>query len=71
MEKKRNNMKRTQCRFKRNGKETVAWIDSSAAKVGNHVELLSLDGEFWEVIGIGKPSTKDRSNQHRTFKNNI
>lgn len=64
-------MKRTQCRFKRGNSETVAWIDSKAARVGDRVELLSLDGNFWEIIGTGSVTEKDVWNQHRTYNNNI
>lgn len=48
----------TQCVFNRkveNGyRQTTAWIDSKGAKLGYHVELLSLDGKFWEVVSVGK-----------------
>ena len=64
-------MQRTQCRFKRGNSETVAWIDSKAAKVGNQVELLSLDGKFWEVVSVGATTDEDPSIKHRTWNNNI
>jgi hypothetical protein len=53
-----------QCRFRKFIKgfhpgtgdyhETVAYIQSWAAVVGNRVQLLSLDGEFWEVTEVSK-----------------
>lgn len=48
----------TQCVFQRKIeggiRQTTAWIDSKGAKVGLFVELLTLDGEFWEVVTAGK-----------------
>lgn len=68
-------MKWTQCRFVRpveNGlRYTVAWIDTKAAKVGNKVELIDLDGEFWDVISTGAQTDKDPTEKYRTWNNNI
>jgi len=68
-------MKRTQCTFRikipGGYKQTTAWIDSTAAKVGNRVELLFGDAELWEVVSVGASSDKDHSRDHKTFKNNI
>jgi len=61
----------TQCRFKQKNSETVAWIDTTAAKRGNLVELLTLDGKFWEIISVGITRDKNPSNDYRTFNNNI
>ena len=48
----------TQCVFQKQKEkgysQTTAWIDSKAAKVGLFVELLTLDGEFWKVVSVGK-----------------
>lgn len=43
----------TQCCFKRGNSFTQAWIDSKGAKVGNLVEMLTLDGKFWKVTAVG------------------
>lgn len=68
-------MKRTQCTFRKKipggYSQTTAWIESWAAKVGNKVELLTLDGEFWDIISVGATSEQDMSRRHKTFKNNI
>lgn len=42
-----------QCRFKKDKHETIAYIPAWAAVVGNKVQLLTLDGEFWEVVEAG------------------
>lgn len=47
------NKKWRQCIFRKKNSFTHAWIDSKAAKVGNKVQLLSLDGDFWDVIFAG------------------
>lgn len=58
----------TQCTFRKGNSYTQGWIDSKGAKVGNQVELLSLDGEFWEVIGVGNTV---KVLPPYTFENNI
>jgi len=37
--------------------ETVAWIEDRGAKLGSQVELLSADGQFWEVTAVYKGNT--------------
>lgn len=41
-----------QCKLRRNGAETVAWIEERGAKVGNWVELKTADGEMWVVTEV-------------------
>lgn len=48
-----------QCRFKKDKYETIAYIPSWAAVVGNKVQLLTLDGEFWEVVEAGNEVSAD------------
>lgn len=61
-----------QCRFRRDNKsskvpasnnavicETIAYIPSWAAVVGNRVQLKTLDGAFWEVLEAGNEIDKD------------
>ncbi len=43
-----------QCRMRRDGTETVGWIEERGAKVGASVELISADGEFWTVVEVYK-----------------
>ncbi len=38
--------------FSQGEREVVAWIESWAAKKGNSVQLLDLDGTFWEVVEV-------------------
>lgn len=44
-----------QCRFRKAGEETVAWIEERGAKVGALVELKTADGEKWEVAEVYLP----------------
>lgn len=44
-----------QCRFQRDGSETVAWIEERGAKLGASVELKSADGERWTVVEVYHP----------------
>lgn len=49
-----------QCELHKGQSVTVAWIDEGAAKVGNQVELLTADGEFWTVAKVhGRMKAKD------------
>lgn len=52
-----------QCRFVRKGPNveihTLGYIPSWSAKVGNKIQILSVDGEFWEVISVGEPREAD------------
>jgi hypothetical protein len=41
-----------QCELTKGQSVTIAWIDADAAKVGNEVELLTADGEFWRVAAV-------------------
>ena len=42
-----------QCKFRRGSERTIAWIEDRGAKVGAHVELLTLDnGDAWEVEAV-------------------
>lgn len=45
-------MKYYQCKFRRGSAETVGWIEERGATVGNQVELLTADGQFWDVIEV-------------------
>ena len=64
-----------QCTFSKGNHRTIAWIPEEAAKVGNEVELLSLDGEFWRVTGVGhkltKEEVKDNERNNREFQHSI
>jgi hypothetical protein len=65
----------TQCRFRKGDHFTIGWIPSHAAKIGNKVELLSLDGEFWDVISAGavlpKDQVKDNERNYKDFQHSI
>lgn len=64
-----------QCRFEKGNHRTIAWIPEHAAKVGNRVELLSLDGEFWTVSEVGtrlsKEEVKDNERNNKEFEHSI
>lgn len=65
-----------QCKFQKNDLDdnavlyTTGWIEEHGAKVGNRVELLSADGEFWTVVSVSEqalPKESIRANE-RNFK---
>lgn len=68
-----------QCRFQRkvNGAvaNTIAYIPSWAAKVGNEVQLLTLDAEFWMVLEVGqeidKETMKALGRGHKDFQESL
>lgn len=41
-----------QCKLRRGSAWTTAWIEERGAKVGAHIELLSDDGQFWDVAEV-------------------
>lgn len=55
------------CQLANGDKRTVGYIEARGAKLGNRVELLNLDGEFWEVLSVGDAKPKDwiRNNEKR------
>lgn len=62
-----------QCKFKKGDTYTIAYIPEHAAKVGNRVELLTLDGDFWEVISVSeqsvsKQAVKDNERNYKAFQ---
>lgn len=50
-----------QCKMRRGEHETVGWIEERGARIGLHVELLSLDGKFWEVTEVWRPGLEERA----------
>jgi hypothetical protein len=57
-------------------RHTIAWIPEHAAKVGNQVQLLSLDGDFWEVAGVGsvrkpKEEVKEDERAYKDFQESL
>jgi hypothetical protein len=59
----------TQCQFRQGDRVTTCWIESWAAKKGNRVQLLDLDGTFWtitEVYGVMK--AEDLQERSRDYK---
>lgn len=69
-------MKYKQCRFKRGDCYTIAYIDASAAKVGNKVQLLTLDGELWDVIEASSDSVthefvKENERNYKQFQGSL
>lgn len=64
-----------QCRFSKGTHKTIAYIPSFAAKVGNEVELLSLDGEFWKVDEVGEKVSvdfvKENERNYKEFQGSI
>lgn len=48
-----------QCRLSKGSSKTIAYIPSWAAKIGNEVQLLSLDKEFWIVDEAGQEVSAD------------
>lgn len=59
----------TWCQLKNGNKRTCGYIETRGAKVGNRVEMIDMDREFWEVINVGIEVSKElvRSNE-RMFK---
>ena len=55
------------CNLANGNKRTCGYIEARGAKVGNRVELVDLDGEFWEVLTVGDPVPSDqvRANERR------
>lgn len=48
------------CFLKNGDKETCGYIEERGAKVGYKVELVEMDGEFWEVISVNpNPVSRD------------
>lgn len=64
-----------QCRLKRENSETVGYIPERAAKVGNKVELLSLDSLFWTVTEVGTKVdynfVKENERNYRLFQESL
>lgn len=74
-----------QCEFSRKAglgvKHTKAWIpekskDGHPIRIGHHVQLLSLDGDFWEVVVIGevrksKEDVKEDERNNTDFQHSI
>lgn len=68
-----------QCRFQRkhNGHiaNTIAYIPSWAAKIGNEVQLLTLDAEFWIITEVGqeidKETMKALERGHKDFQESL
>ena len=63
----------TQCQFALGNKRTFCWIETWAAKVGNRVQLLDMEGcdgaEFWKVIERYSTLPKDYVLEHaRDYK---
>lgn len=58
------------CRLKNGDKETIGFIEERGAKIGSLVEMVDIDGEFWEVthVGYSQPKSEVRQNERR-FKN--
>jgi hypothetical protein len=55
------------CQLANGDKRTAGYIEARGAKVGAQVELLDLDGAFWEVLTVGEavPSSQVRTNERR------
>lgn len=53
------------CNLQNGAKRTVGYIDERGAKVGNEVEMIDLDGEFWTVTSVGASASKDEVNNNR------
>lgn len=53
------------CQLRNGNKHTCGYIEERGAKVGNRVEMIDLDGQFWEVLKVGSAVTKEyvRSNE--------
>lgn len=55
--------------------KTIAYIDAEAAKVGNEVQLLTLDGEFWRVDEVGSKVhadfVKENERNYKEFQHSI
>jgi hypothetical protein len=50
-------------------KRTVGYIEERGAKVGKQVELVDVDGEFWDVLSVGYSMSKEAfQRQNRTYK---
>lgn len=56
------------CQLKNGNKHTCGYIEERGAVVGKHVEMVDLDGEFWEVLTVahpGVPKSFVRENEKR------
>ncbi len=64
-----------QCRLSRRNSKTIGYIPSWAAKVGNEVQLLSLDKEFWRVDEVGEevPAefVKENERNYKEFQGSL
>lgn len=65
----------TQCSFEKDNHRTHGWIPSWAAKVGNNVQLISLDGDFWCVVSAGEiqpmDAVKAAERNYKDFQHSI
>lgn len=43
------------CQLRRGNRYTCGYIEERGASIGNKVELVDLDGKFWEVTSVGQP----------------
>lgn len=55
------------CQLANGQKRTCGYIEARGAKVGNKVELVDLDGAFWDVLSVGEavPADQVRANERR------
>ena len=55
------------CQLANGDKRTAGYIEARGAKVGNRVEMIDLDGEYWDVLTVGDAVTKEhvRKNEMR------
>lgn len=64
-----------QCRFTKGEHRTMAYIPSWAAKRGNQVQLLTLDGEFWTVTEVGEEVdaefVKENERNYKEFQGSL
>ena len=64
------------CHLKNGNKYTAGYIEKHGAKVGNRVEMVDLDGEFWDVTrvnpqGVTKEYVRKHERQHKAFQESL
>ena len=49
------------CKLQRSNKHTCGYIEAKGADLGKQVEMVDIDGEFWEVTSVGHGVTKSHA----------
>lgn len=52
------------CHLANGDKRTCGYIEARGARVGLRVELIDLDGDFWDVLSVGDGVPKEQVRQN-------